>query len=128
MNTARTIIACFAVIALTLLCSCTTYVAADGNALVMKRGPNYWEVNVEGKVKDVYRAALAGISDLELKVVDEQADNVTGLIDGAFADLSEFQINFFQASPASTRVRIYVGLTAHKGRSEQLVAAMQNNL
>ncbi|HCN07850.1 MAG TPA: hypothetical protein DIT01_07945 [Lentisphaeria bacterium] len=128
MKTARTIIACFAVIAFTLLCSCTTYVAADGNALIMKRGPNYWEVNVEGKVKDVYRAALAGISDLELKVVDEQADNVTGLIDGAFADLSEFQINFFQASPASTRVRIYVGLTAHKGRSEQLVAAMQNNL
>ena len=128
MNTARAITACFAVIALTLLCSCTTYVAADGNALIMKRGPNYWEVNVEGKVKDVYRAALAGINDLELKVVHEQADNVTDMIDGAFADLSEFQIKFFQASPASTRVRIYVGLTAHKGRSEQLAAAMQNNL
>ncbi len=128
MNIARTTITCFAVIALTLLGSCKTYVATDGNALIMKRGPNYWELNVEGKVKDVYRAALAGISDLELKVVHEQADNVTGMIDGAFADLSEFQMNFFQASPASTRVRIYVGLTAHKGRSEQLAAAMQNNL
>jgi hypothetical protein len=128
MNIARTTITCFAVIALTLLGSCKTYVATDGNALIMKRGPNYWELNVEGKVKDVYRAALAGISDLELKVVHEQADNVTGMIDGAFADLSEFQINFFQVSPASTRVRIYVGLTAHKGRSEQLAAAMQNNL
>ena len=128
MNIARTTITCFAVIALTLLGSCKTYVATDGNALIMKRGPNYWELNVEGKVKDVYRAALAGISDLELKVVHEQSDNVTGMIDGAFADLSEFQINFFQVSPASTRVRIYVGLTAHKGRSEQLAAAMQNNL
>ncbi len=128
MNIARTTITCFAVIALTLLGSCKTYVATDGNALIMKRGPNYWELNVEGKVKDVYRAALAGISDLELKVVHEQADNVTGMIDGAFADLSEFQMNFFQASPASTRVRIYVGLTAHKGRSEQLAAALQNNL
>ena len=118
MNIARTTITCFAVIALTLLGSCKTYVATDGNALIMKRGPNYWELNVEGKVKDVYRAALAGIGDLELKVVHEQSDNVTGMIDGAFADLSEFQINFFQVSPASTRVRIYVGLTAHKGRSD----------
>lgn len=130
MRTQRLILSLTAVAALMLFTGCMkTYVSGVGEETYrLTRGPTYWEFHVDGDIQDVFNAAVAGCNDLDLRIYHKKADNVTGLIEGNFADMTDYAVNLYQVPSVGTRVRIHIGITAHQGRTEQLADAIVKNM
>lgn len=89
--------------------------------------PNHWETVVKRDVKAVYDAAVAGSRDLGLNTRNQKVDALSGIIEGLFADGTDFRIILSYEAPERTAVLIKVGLTGDKNRSLQLFKSMEKN-
>ena len=115
------------------LTACTAMVGGSkgGSRYELKRSlimPNYWETTLSKDVKPVYDAVIAGIKDLGLRVSTRNADRLSALVEGSFADGTEFKIRLSYEGPDTTLILINAGLTGSKSRSVQLFRAIEKHL
>ncbi|MBN1847427.1 MAG: DUF3568 family protein [Deltaproteobacteria bacterium] len=89
--------------------------------------PNYWETFVNGDIETIHSAILAGIGDLGLTVKEDTYDKVSGIVEGSFADNSNFTVKLAREADGTIQIRIKVGLTGNKDRSVQLFQAMSTH-
>ena len=90
--------------------------------------PNFWEVMLNGDVNNVYNAVLQGVKDLDLKIYSKKVDSLSAVVDGFYADATEYSIKLSYESPSVTMMRIKSGLTGNKTLSIQLFQAIEKHL
>ncbi|MFC1531862.1 DUF3568 family protein [Thermodesulfobacteriota bacterium] len=89
--------------------------------------PNYWETIVTKDVEPVFKAVLAGIKDLGLRITTSRADRLSGLVEGSFADGTEFKVKLSYKAVDTTLILINAGLMGSKVRSVQLFKAIEKH-
>lgn len=115
------------------LTACTATVGGSkvGSRYELKRSltmPNYWETILSEDVKPVYDAVIAGIKDLGLRVATNNVDRLSALVEGNFADGTEFKIRLSYEGLDQTLILINAGLTGSRSRSVQLFRAIEKHL
>ena len=115
------------------LTACTAMVGSSkgGSRYELKRSltmPNFWETILPKDVKPVHDAVIEGVNDLGLKVAIDNVDRLSALVEGLFADGTEFKIRLSYEGPGKTRILINAGLTGSKSRSIQLFRAIEKRL
>ena len=90
--------------------------------------PNYWEVKVEGTARKVFDAALKATKDLSLSVLQQNSDQLTGVIKGYFADGTRFGIKIDHDSPGITQLQITAGRTGDKTLVLQIFKTIEKHL
>ena len=87
--------------------------------------PNYWETVINKDVRPVYSAALAGVKDMGLDIITSKVDSLSGVIEGFYADKTEYRIIISYQTPENTLIQINTGLTGSKSRTLQLFHAIE---
>lgn len=117
-------------IALALLCSgCLALaVGAAGGAAgaVYVMGKLQDELN--HPVSTVHAAALAGIKDLDLPVLQDKEDKLSAKLESEFADGKHVWIDLDTVADSRTRITIRVGVVGDEGRSRKLLNAIKKHL
>ena len=90
--------------------------------------PNYWEVVLNGDVNKIYNAVLEGVKDLDLKLYSKKVDSLSAIVDGFFADATEYSVRLSYESPSVTLMRIKAGITGDRTLSVQLFQAIEKHL
>jgi len=117
-------------IALALVCSgCLALaVGAAGGAAgaVYVMGKLQDELN--HSVSTVHKAALAGIKELDLPVLQDKEDKLTASLETEFADGKHVWIDLDTVADSRTRITIRVGLTGDEVRSRRILDAIKKHL
>jgi len=90
--------------------------------------PVYWEVHVAKTPKKIYNAALMGAKDLGLTVTQKNADQLSGILNGYFADGTQFRLKIEHESPGISMLRITAGKTGDKTLVLQIFNAIERHL
>ncbi len=116
--------------ALVLLCSgCLSLaVGAAGGAA--------GAVYIMGKLQDelnhpvhaVHEAALAGIKDLDLPVLQDKEDKLSAQLESEFADGKHVWIDLDTVADSRTKITIRVGLAGDEVRSRKILDAIKKHL
>jgi hypothetical protein len=112
-------------------CQATVSGSKTGQTYTLNRSvtkPYYWETVISKDVKPVYNAVLAGIKDLGLIKRTSKVDRLSGLVEGTFADGTDFRIRISYEAPDRTKVLITAGFTGNKTRSLQIFRAIEKHL
>lgn len=109
----------------TISCS-TTIDSGSDKQYQLKRVLNYWEVHVNGSLSDVHEAVINGVKDMQIKPYSH-ADSITAMVEGKFADQSDFTIKLTEDSPDVVTMRLRVGIKGDKVRTERLFHAIQRH-
>ncbi len=94
----------------------------------LDRHLNSWRVLVQYSVADVHKAVLAALHDLQLKPITDQADKISAVVDGMFADNMDYEIKMEALAPRLTRLTIKCGMFGNKARAKLLFDATQKHL
>lgn len=121
------------VFSITILAGCGATVMGTKNqtSYELQRSltaPVYWEVTVKGTPREVFDAAITATRDLSLSVTQQKSDQLTGIIDGYFADNTKFAIKIDYDSPGKTRLLITAGKTGDKTLVLQVFKAIEKHL
>ena len=117
-------------LALALLCSgCLTLAVGAAGGVA-------GAVYVMGKLQDelnhplhaVHEAALAGIKDLDLPVLQDKEDKLTAQLESEFADGKHVWIDLDTVADSHTRITIRVGLAGDEVRSRKILDAIKKHL
>ena len=93
-------------------------------------------VYVMGKLQDelnqpvstVHEAALAGIKDLDLPVLQDKEDKLSANLESEFADGKHVWIDLDTVADSRTRITIRVGLAGDEVRSRKILDAIKKHL
>lgn len=93
-------------------------------------------VYVMGKLQDelnqsvstVHEAALAGIKDLDLPVLQDKEDKLTANLESEFADGKHVWIDLDTMADSRTKITIRVGLAGDEVRSRKILDAIKKHL
>lgn len=89
----------------------------------------YWTANLPGTVEDVRDATLKALSALGIQtVLANKADELSGIVDGRFADEQEFEIHMRRDSPSNTVIAVRCGFFGSKERSLRLLGKIIEKL
>ncbi|MBN2060221.1 MAG: DUF3568 family protein [Deltaproteobacteria bacterium] len=112
-------------------CQATIQGSTGKGSYELKRSitmPNFWEVLIDGDVNNVYDAALKGVNDMGLKIYSRKMDSLSAIVEGSFADETEYSVRISYDSPSRTMMRIKAGHTGNKTLSLQLFQAIEKHL
>ncbi len=111
-----------------LSAGCQTWPAAGDQKYPLRRRLNAWETTVPLPIQTVHKAALAGLSDLDLQPITRRVDKLTGMVDGFLADGSDFEVYLESITETATRVRVRCGALGNRERSHRLFRAIESHL
>jgi hypothetical protein len=76
------------------------------------------EETVEASVPQVHRAIMAGLKDLNIRITEDRADNLTAKVRAVMADGRKLSIDAESISVSSTKLKIRIGLLGEIGDKE----------
>jgi len=123
----------FAVVSAVLLaCGCATssYTTTPKGTYQLKRvfPMNTWETVVNRPIAATHKATVAGFKDLGIAPITNRVDQVSGLVDGMFADNMDVEVKLEAIAPEMTRIRVRCGMVGDQGRTEAIFNAISKNL
>jgi hypothetical protein len=108
-------------------CAAVVAGAAAGTAGVIWYKGNLQET-VPYSVPAVHRAALSGLNDLDIRIVEERRDELTSEIRGLLADGTKVWIDAKSTGPNTTKITTRVGVLGDKTFSLRIRDAMKRHL
>lgn len=82
----------------------------------------------DSSARDLHDAVVQGIKDLELEMIDDQADRISATTRARFADGKTVKVTIEAITEFSARLKIRVGTFGDKVRSEMILEAIDNNI
>ncbi len=79
-------------------------------------------------VRTVHEAVVAGLKDLELKVLEDRSDKLSAHLESRFADGTKVWVGLEALEPSRTKITIRVGLTGDEVRSRRILEAIKRHL
>lgn len=76
----------------------------------------------------LYRAALRGVKSLNLIIVSEKSDRLSGKINAKFADGKTVDVNVEAVTERAAKLKVRVGIFGDKTKSEMVLKAIEKNL
>ena len=86
------------------------------------------EDEVNAPVDDVHDAAIEGLKDLEMPVLKDQGDKLSGKVESVTADDRNVWIYIDSLTPSRSKITIRVGLIGDEVRSQQILKAIRDSL
>lgn len=113
-----------------VLTGCTTAISMENPkaSYKLERKWNTWTAVVQKPLPVVHAAILAGLKELEVKPITNQADKVSATVDGLFADQMDFAYKLDAITTEATRVTIHAGVTGDSTRAQLLFRTMEKHL
>ena len=108
-------------------CQTTTYQTSSKGTYELKRKLNAWQTLVNNPIEKAHAAVVAGLKDLKLNVITSQVDKISGVVDGVFADTSDFEVKLEAVSPELTRISIRCGVLGNRNRAEMLFQSIEKH-
>jgi hypothetical protein len=105
--------------------------AATGAAVAYSYQVNKLEANVDATVEATHRALLLGLNDLNIQVISETKDQISGRIEARTAAAEKIAIDESLFTPRVTfiTVRVGMGLSSEcKSKAEAIYGAMDKHL
>lgn len=84
--------------------------------------------DISQPVPTVHHAAIAGIKDLELPLLEDKGDKLTARLESEFADGTHVWIHIGSTGESRARLTIRVGVMGDEVRSRQILAAIKKYL
>lgn len=79
-------------------------------------------------VPAVHKAAVVGVKDLGLPIVDDKGDKLTAHLESEFADGKHVWIDLDSVADFRTQITIRVGILGDEVRSRKILAAIKAHL
>ena len=86
------------------------------------------EDEVNAPVDDVHDATLDGLKDLEMPVLKDQGDKLSGKVESVTADDRNVWIYIDSLTTSRSKITIRVGLVGDEVRSQQILKAIRDAL
>jgi hypothetical protein len=97
---------------------------AAGAVYVMGR----LQERVQAPVPTVHHAAVQGLKDLDLPILEDKGDKITAHLESEFADSSHVWIDLDTVGESQTKITIRVGIVGDEARSRRLLAVITKRL
>lgn len=86
------------------------------------------EDEVRSPVMKVYQAAIAGLKELEMPILENNADKLSAHVESAFSDDTSVWININSLSPNWSQLTIRVGWFGDEARSQTILESIEAHL
>jgi len=86
------------------------------------------EDEVNAPVDDVHDAAIDGLKDLEMPILKDQGDKLSGKVESVTADDRNVWIYIDSLTPSRSKITIRVGYIGDEVRSQQILKAIRDAL
>jgi len=83
------------------------------------------EDEVNGSVPKVHRATVAGLKKLDMPIITEKGDQLSGKVESVTADNQRVWIYIDSLAPSRSKVSIRVGYLGNEARSRRILQAIR---
>jgi hypothetical protein len=86
------------------------------------------EDEVNGSVPKVRHATVAGLKKLEMPIIKDQGDKLSGKVESVTADDQKVWISIDSLAPSRSKVSIRVGYLGNEARSRRILQAIRGRV